>query len=236
MSLPTVNLDPQDGDIAVFEELQTVFALALTQDDVGEWRTVGDIHATLRHKLAKRPDGNACATSMTFYRLRRALGARASGLKPSTPLAPLVGPNPKKWRAEVQQAVNLNLPVFPLTSVGTIGCLVGFVAFFSLLVSGLFESSVIATGSLATLVMCGALCCLDRLSLPNDLVTLGDLARAIAARNVGALARQGARVRDADIWQAVCAILAEETGTPRDQIGPDSYLFAHVLKADQKAA
>lgn len=236
MSISTINLDPQDGDIAVFGELQTAFALALTQDDVGDWRTVGDIHATLRHKLADRPNGDACATSMTFYRLRRALGGRASGLTPNTPLASLIGPNPKRWRAELQQALNLNLPAFQLTSVGTIGCLVGFLAFFGLLVSGLFGSSVIATGSLATLVMCVALACLDRLCLPNDLVTLGDLARAIAARNVATLLQQGARLRDADIWQAICAILAEETGTPPDQIGPDSYLFAHVLKADQKAA
>jgi len=236
MSVPTVNLDPQDGDIAVFQELQTVFGISLTQDDVGEWRTAGDIHETLRHKLADRSDGDACATSMTFYRLRRAVGGRAKGLTPSTPLAQLVGPNPKKWRAEMQRILCLNLPVFPLTSVGTIGCFLALAAVLSLCGASVFGSSFVAAGSLAILVLSGTLCSIDRLSLPEHLVTLGDLARAVAVRNVATLAQQGARLRDADVWEAICVVLAEETGTPPHQIGPDSYLFAHVLKADRIAA
>lgn len=235
-AVPTVNLDPQDGDIAVFEEIEAVFAVELTQEDVGEWRTVGDIHETLLLRLADRRDGEACATAMTFYRIRQALGGRALGLTPHTPLAQLVGRNPKKWRSDLQRKLALDLPHFAWTTARKMGCVLGLSAAAGLLFGLLLDSTAIAAGSVIALLLSYGLGTIDCLSLPADLVMLGDLARAIAARNVGALALQGARLRNADIWQAICAIIAEETGTPRDQIGPDSYLFAHVLKADQKAA
>ncbi len=236
MSVPTVNLDPQDGDIAVFGDLQAVFDLKLSQSDVADWRTVGDMHQTLIRRLADRQGGEACATAMVFYRLRRALGGRSLQLTPNTPLAKLVGANPRQWRDDLQRALSLDMPSFSWTTQGTIGCYLSLVAVVCLAGDLILKSGVVAISSIAALLIGWALGRLDRLSLPDGLITVGDLTRGIAARNVGALVRQGARLREADIWDAICAILSDETGTPPDQIGPDSYLFAHVLYADRQAA
>lgn len=233
MKVETVDLDPQDGDIAVFCELQQVFDIKLTQADVGDWRTVGDIYDTLVALLADRRDGDRCATAMSFYRVRTALGGRAAAVDRHTPLAPLVGENPRRWRRSIARAMALRMPSFVLTGLGTVALLISIAAVVVLIGAAIARSgtviivAVLVTGAAIAMVRA------DKCRVPEHLRTLGDFAQAVARANLGTLADQGARLRDRDIWDALCAIIADETGVAAADIGPDSYLFGHVLQKER---
>lgn len=236
MAVDTIDLDPQDGDMYVFKEIERAFALKLTQADVGHWRTVGDMHRTLTALLGDRRGDTACATAMAFYRLRAALGGRESGITPRTPLAPLAAPHPRRWRLAVERSSGLRLPPFVMTWPGQIGCLAAMGAMLGILADVMLQSGWLALGSAGVLAAGILACRIDRLKVPTRLSTFGDLATSVARANAGALAAQGARLGERDIWDALCAILSEETGVAADSMGPDSHLFRHPLKQDRQAA
>jgi hypothetical protein len=45
----TLDLDPDLSDADFTRELENVFGIRLTQSDVGNWLTIGDVYDTLRN-------------------------------------------------------------------------------------------------------------------------------------------------------------------------------------------
>jgi hypothetical protein len=67
---------------------------------------------------------------------------------------------------------------------------------------------------------------LDPLHLPPHWTTVGDLARAVAHTNYGALAAEGGRVRAGEIWDVLREIAAGQCNLRSDTIGRDTEIVA----------
>ncbi len=63
------------------------------------------------------------------------------------------------------------------------------------------------------------------------MMTLGDLARRVAALNRNGLRLSGARHMANEEWTTLAAVVAEFSLVDADQIGPDTCFFAEAAKS-----
>ncbi|WP_454888805.1 hypothetical protein, partial [Sphingobium indicum] len=181
------------------------------------------------HVAAYSGGGTTCATQMTFYRLRRALGL-GRHVGPDAPLAPLIGGKLRQAFSDLEADTDLKMPA---TRAGWLG-----------IVSGLCFAVAVAILAFTTLApplrifAAGAsayaglwLRHLDRRRLPRRCDTIGDLARLVTEQNRGRLARDGARLTAPEIWRIIQQLAAEESGIDPDLIGSETTFFRAKVRA-----
>ena len=119
--LDTVGWTGDGDDADFFRAIERTFHLRLRSNL--PWTTFGEVRDhVVSHVTAHGGGGTTCATQMTFYRLRRALGlGRRVG--PDAPLAPLIGD--KLWRAFTDLEADTDLTM-PATRAGWLGIVGGF--------------------------------------------------------------------------------------------------------------
>jgi hypothetical protein len=223
----TLDLDPELGDAHFIQELEKVFALRLSQSDVGDWLTIGDVYDTLRTYV---DDGlwrdGACMDAMVFRHLRHPLAKFVPNrkLSPTTPMSMFEKTSVKRLLAHLSSETGLNVPhchlsctpwVFlPLVLIGTVGWL-----------------PIIALASSWWFIPAFSLLCLfvvarlDPGALPADCHTLGEFAHRVSALNYGKLREGGARSRPGDVWRALLNLAAEQSSLPSQEIGRETYLL-----------
>jgi hypothetical protein len=236
--LTTVDLDPQDGDVDLIEEVERAFSVKLEQADVGHWRTVGDVHETLMRRVLPSRVG-ACPSMFAFNVLRAALvqnGALRSNIRPSTLLESVAGHRPARLFRQFRKQTGLDLPTCSYRVPGQVGSIVILIASIITVVCLLTASWVAFLTSVVSLSGGLALAYSDKGRLPVSLRTFGDLAQRSAALSRGTLVARGMRDMPSSVWDTLAAILAELTITDPRAIGPDTYLFRKVCKAETRAA
>jgi hypothetical protein len=218
-----------DGDDADFcQAIERVFDIRLRSRL--PWTTFGDVREHVVAQIAARGHaGTICATQMTFYRIRSALGlGREVG--PETPVAGLVGKRMRQAFNDLEADTGLKMPT---TRAGWLG-----------IVGGLCFVAAVAVLALATLppllriFAAGASAYVglwlrhsDPRRLPHGCNTIGDLARMVTDQNRGRLARDGARLTDPEIWQIIQRLAAQESGINPDLIGPGTTFFRSKKRA-----
>jgi hypothetical protein len=60
--------------------------------------------------------------------------------------------------------------------------------------------------------------------LPPQVRTVRDFVEIVAARNIGTLSDQGARLRPADTWKALKAMCGDHAETIGDEIGRETFI------------
>lgn len=215
--LDTVGWAGDGDDTDFFLAIERTFDLRLRSNL--PWTTFGEVRDhVFSHIAAHSGGGTKCATQMTFYRLRRALGL-GRHVGPDAPLAPLIGD-------KLRQSFNdLKMPA---TRAG-----------WPRIVGGLCFTVTVAILAFTTLAppLCifaaGAsayaglwLRHIDNRRLPRGCETVGDLARLVTEQNHGRLARDGARLTAPEIWRIIQQLAAEENGIDPDLIGPETTFFA----------
>jgi len=91
--LDTVDWVGDGDDTYFFQAIERVFDIRLRSHL--PWTTFGEARDHIvAHVAARGRGGTTCATQMTFYRLRRALGLGRQ-VRPDAPLAGLIGENPR---------------------------------------------------------------------------------------------------------------------------------------------
>lgn len=203
-----------DGDdfADVLAEVEASFEISLP-NNLMHIATVGDLFEEILQ--AGRPDehGEGCDTAMAFYRLCRVLMPlgldRTAG--PTTALAGQELPSPRKIRQLLKHELGLASPGIVVSRAGCILACAIIIAVFSLALAkwspdwlGLW---------LVVLPVLG----LDRGGWKGDWETLGSLSRAIAVRNVAALAHQGARNRETDWWRSFAQLIAATVFDEQDR-------------------
>ncbi|MEX1154960.1 hypothetical protein [Parvibaculum sp.] len=226
----TLGLDDDLDSVVLLREIERSFGVTFSDSEALECLTVGDAFEILeRHFLAEASEGG-CATSMAFYRLRRALldlGAQGR-LRPETGLANVTGLAPRRLMDELESRSGLRLPVVMASS--------WLLGLFFLLFAGLLASALVGNGWLALGLLVFALATWrfliprDGGTLPNGCETLGGLARKAATLNYAQLVGQGAGVRDGDLWRVFCDLLAEHTVLPKEEIGRETFLLQKQMK------
>ncbi len=104
-----------DLDVVEFVmEVEEEFGISIEEDEVVEFRTLGQVHDYLLEKCEGR-QRPIYSTRSAFYRLRRALVAvlniESRSIRPSTQVLPLLSPwrRHRKW-TRLQRELDLNLP------------------------------------------------------------------------------------------------------------------------------
>lgn len=205
-------------DVALIEDVEDAFGFRLPDDEAGLCRTVGDLFALVEARLPDNTSAGRCATAMTFYRLRRALQpATTIVLRPDTPVTALEPIPLKELQRIIRQECGLRPPTGRLVLWGQFALLGAVVAPFLAIVLPWWLAA-------AAFFLACAIFRFAPHELP-DTMTFGDLVREVSTRNVGTLARQGARLRASEAWDAFRNIMADHTLLPKDLIERDTLLL-----------
>lgn len=189
-----------------------------------EWTTVEHMFLALKALRPPSDEVGSCATSMTFYQLRRASPFLTEiDVKPDTRLRNLGIRHPKHFVRVLEKASGLRLPPanWAITAQG--GCLLALTGLAGIILSGLLDGSLAYLGYL-TVVLGFMLIRFDRGSFDDK--SFGELARETASLNVARLIDQGADRRESALWRALTQLIATETGVERSHIARATRLFA----------
>jgi hypothetical protein len=220
-----MRIDPDDlDDLAL--EIEKTFAVEFSPEDHAAIRTLGDLCDWLQSRL---PPAGACLSSAVFYRLRKALctrfGTNRETVKPATitesliPLAQRRAVWPDLQHAiGMQRIIKLRRPKWLSWTVGlTSAALIG---------SGLFLGAfnlfpkyyeMIGTGFLIAFV--GVFATRPfAVCIPDNCKNIGNLVKAILAKDYRGMARAVGRSHPQDLWTVVRAIVASNLGLSEDDL------------------
>lgn len=211
--------------------VETSFGIRFADEETARVQTAGDLHDMIMARL--RGDGDRCATSMAFYRLRRgliALGA-AEKIVPGSPLPIEMKKVPKAYLRRLSALSSLDVRTGVIGWPGAIGML---------MILGLVVLVLLALGqqswpllwvAVAMAVGATTLIVADRGRIPDGVASIGDLTRFAVARNHGRLVIEGAAARDGEVWSSVRGIVADVAEFLPESVGRDSRLFMPQSKS-----
>jgi hypothetical protein len=229
----TLGLDDDLDTVEVVSNLETSFSIRFTDAEISAWRTVGDIHTTLRSRVSySRKSAGRCATAMTFHRLRRALSELSidTRLRPDTPVNGITSLTTKALFKQISVRSGLRMPRPRVALWGSVGM-------WSILASfiGLVTTAVVGPHWWPIPMLAAALgimlLWLDPGEVPPDCQTLGDISRKVTGLNFGKLSNEGAELHDKDLWNALVEVLSEDTFLPKLEIRPETLLLQKQLRS-----
>jgi hypothetical protein len=197
-------------------EVERAFAICFAPADLEACRTAGDLHQLVLGSVLHADRTNTtCLAAKAFFRLRRAIESEQPDrvVRPATPLAELAGRiDVSLWLSRLQRRTGLRLPTQEVTAIGC--------AVILATIAGLAASVVVYgwAGLLVSLplsVGLGAASLRWLTRLPQQLGTMGDLARAVAALNPAALVGPERSIRTLEVWTALQGII-------QDNLSPDT--------------
>lgn len=226
--LDTVGWAGDGDDTDFFVAIERIFDLRLRLNL--SWTTFGEVRDhVVAHVAAYGDGGTACATQMTFYRLRRALGL-SRNVGPDAPLAPLIDENVRWMFNDLEADTNLKMPATRIGWPGIVGNLCFAAAAVFLAFTTLSPPlRIFAAGASAYAGIW--LRHFDRRRLPRGCQTIGDLARLVSDQNRGKLARDGARLTLPEIWRIIQLLAVEESGIDPNLIRPETTFFRQKAQA-----
>lgn len=226
-----------DG-VELMLEIEDKFQISLGDDEVGSVGTVGELHALILTKL-DRTSPRACATSMAFYDARRALmtgvGIARNQIRPASRLDSLFAPpslmRRKQWR-QVQESTMLNFPDLERLAVWTyfslaIGAILGSVVAHRFDARWFIIALAMIPGAIAAAFAC-AFVPIGRWHFPQGIATVGDLARVVLGVNIESFRRLSARWTEDDVWNALKAIIVEQSGMPPEKVRPEAAIVGDL--------
>lgn len=226
--LDTVDWVGDGDDTDFFLAIERTFDLRLRSNL--PWTTFGEVRDhVVAHVSAHGGGGATCATQMTFYRLRCALGL-GRNVGPDAPLTPLIGEKLRQSFNDLEADTDLKMPATRAGWLGIAGGLCFVVAVTIIAFTTLAPPvRIFAAGASAYAGLW--LRHIDRRRLPSRCETIGDLARLVTEQNRGRLARDGARLTGPEIWRIIQQLAAEESGIDPDLIGPETTFFRSKARA-----
>lgn len=231
-------------------EIEDTFRISIPEKDLPEISTVGQLSDCIE-RIVSREREEPCLTAATFYELRRVLtalrGLDRSQLRPSTTLRKAIPALSRRrtWR-RLQRALAWEMPALehpPL--ILKINLLLAIVAGGAIAIGvtmpgfrpALPLGSAIATAFVLFLVAGGLVLVAGywvtkpiAAIWPAKLHTLGDLTRAVVAKNYGVLGGRQAQWNPEEVWKTVQAITAEVLAVDVEQVTREAR-FAEDLGA-----
>lgn len=210
-------------DVELVQDIEQAFGIRLPDDELSRCRTVGDLFQLVAARLPSRADADRCATAMCFYRLRRAVLTLAPDvqLHPSKSIDVLQGIPVKSLYRSIEGVGGLRPPPPYISAWGGFSLLLAVTAPIGLLLCGVPWWAAVLAALLAITAYR-----LSPLRLPPQVKTVRDLVELVAARSVGTLADQGARLRSAEAWKALQTMCADHAATTGGEIGSSTLIYA----------
>ena len=230
-----LDLDPEWGAIDLLEEVEASFGIKIEGAVVEQIETVGDLYDAICDLTPEWDNQQgSCASSVAFYRLRRALvQIDRKSISPRMDL-PLHGTTPSKLFSLLERQTALRLPSAPLTTPGVIGGMLFLIGIIGGVIA-LFDTAWELAAGGAVMAAAGvALLKVDPGSLPVGVQTLGDLVTRAVPLNAQKLAEMGARLPDR--WTMLTVLAAEHGILSPAEISQDTFLHLKSLKLASKSA
>lgn len=230
MSAPnTLGLDDDLDSVELVIAIERAFDITIADEEAVTVTTMGELHDIVAAKLAGA-GGEKCQTSMSFYRVRRALRAVVGDvdLRPNTQLASIWEGSPRLLSKRLQNECELRVAPFAQTNMSGFGALFIVAVIFGapiLLIAKVNGWWILAL-SAAFVIGGWALIRLDPYAFGKEIQTVGDLARKTALQNYGMLARDGGRCDPESIWDALVEIGGRfSERLPAEQIERDTVIL-----------
>jgi len=216
-------------DVELVEDIEQAFGVSLPDGELSNCNTVGDLFDFVLARIPDRDvEADRCATAMCFYRLRRAVQSLAPSiqLRPSTPISVLRDLSVKSLYAAMQGGEGMRAPNAYLSQWGAGSLLIAIAGPVGLRLAG--TSWWLACGALVVGVI---LYRFSPVRLPPQAKTVRDLVELVAARNIGELSAQGARLRPTEAWQALKALCSDHAAPSDGEISRETLIYGHRLAA-----
>lgn len=224
----TLDLDPEWDAIDLLEEVEKEFDIKIADEEAEQCETVGDLYAVLcAHLPAWDTQSGNCASSMTFYKIRRSLDPdRTQGITPRTAL--LMPKGPQELFRKLGRETGLRLPSPRQTWVGMGGGLILTVGLLTAIISFFIGLWIVNGCALAVGVLGIVLIWMDRGKLPLGIATIGDLVQRTAPLNARELRDDGGR--PSDRWSILVSLASEYGSLTPDQITPETFFHRSSLE------
>lgn len=240
--MTTLDLNHQNSSDALGEDTWDLY-LAIEESfgvDLGDFGSLPGMRvselAEMICKLADYPTKEKCLSAAVFYKLRQAFtrlyGVSAKSIRPSTPLKQLLPWRSRrtKWR-QVQEHLKLGFPELVFPGGLVLVCLIAPATlliwvnkhfglefgWFKLIIYGLVLA-------LPTIIACAPLA----RSLPLDCETVGDLTKAVLAKNYAVFAKHHSGSTKEDVLSALLVLVASETGLQAGKVLPETRIPADL--------
>ena len=210
-------------DVDLVQDVEKAFGVQLPDKELTRCRTVGDLFELVVDNLpAASRDAERCASAMCFYRLRRLVLAKMPNLelRPATPIGALDPMSVRTLYRAIEHGAGLRPPAPYLSAWGGVSLLGAVAAPFALVCVGATWGMVAASFVIALVSYR-----LSPVRLPRTITTFGDLVELITARNIGALASQGARLRPAEAWKALHTVCQDHAANNDGEIGAGTLIL-----------
>lgn len=207
-------------------QVEDAFGFSIPEEEAADMTTVGKLYDyVLAHRFRGKQD--ACLSSVTFYKIRRALMSALKiprhAVRVSTDLQEII-PNHRRraWRA-IADASSLRLPILQrprwIVMIATLTAIALGAATSILLGLAPFRGGVMVA-ILSAGVFGYALFWLTTFlayEFPRDVATVGQLAKATLARNYQPIVAEVKKLTtDAEIWDILRRIVGQQLGVQPD--------------------
>lgn len=227
MGVEETAVAPRAGanDADLLESCEATFGIDIEDDEAGEVRTVGDLYDVIRWKCrTERLGASACAISDAYRNLRDHLTVRdlGTGIRPTTALPTVFGTDPRKEWALLRQMTGRKLPRLELSEgETTLMSMLIAVGLSAGVFGGLYVSDAFKNPTLGALVGLGLFLGASALvllydflfsrTIPGELRTVADLARAVASSGVPVWTRPLSHKPEA-LWKALEEVVRRDQG------------------------
>jgi hypothetical protein len=229
--LPGESIDENMGELLF--SIQDAFQIRLPEDGPCP-ETVGKLCDIVIGRL-NGTSARTCLTSVTFYKVRRALmdvlKVRRDLIAPATKLTALLSRGPRRRRQwkHLERGTGLRFPVLThpdglgwgllIVSIPAAVVLLGPAHRINERMRVLFGSPVLA----GILWMIAVLATRPLVwGLPNGCETVGDLVNLVLVNNYGTLANEAGGWNEREVWKVLCQLIASELGLDAASITRDT--------------
>ena len=210
--LPSLNLVGDGDDLDLIEDIEKSFQIKLQDEEVEQWRTVGDIYRCLLAKIeASKEHQTKCAGQMAFYVVREILNelVPAAKITPETNFADLKLKNHEKIPELLVQKYDLWTPAISPSGWGCLGILLVW------LIGGMWlYANEFSLWYLTILIILGIAASLFVMPKKFD-GTVGAFAMKLAGLNYAHFVKKGARLDRLRLWDALGHIFEDPPGVKR---------------------
>jgi acyl carrier protein len=216
-------------------EAEEAFGISLPDDEMVEAVTVGKFYDAILRQLPC-PEKKYCLSAVAFYRLHQPLlavtGRKHGEVRPTTRLDTLIPRRQRKsaWR-KIARLSGLRLPTLCLPEWAVLVALVSAVFVVvggALVFEWPFGAMLLVRGFVAFFLTCWVVGAVFSNGLPRHLQTVGQLTKAVLAKNFAKLSGEINNFDRNEVWEAVRILVADQLGVGLEKVTKDARFVADL--------
>jgi acyl carrier protein len=216
-------------------EAEEAFGISLPDDEMVEAVTVGKFYDAILRQLPC-PEKKYCLSAVAFYKLHQPLltvtGKKHGEVRPTTRLDALLPRWQRKsaWR-KISRLSGLRLPSLCLPDWAVLVALVSAVFVVvagALLFEWPFSFMLLVRGFVAFILTCWVVSAVFGVGSPRHLQTVGQLTKAVLAKNFAKLSGEITNFDRNEVWESVRILVADQLGVGIEKVTKEARFVADL--------